>query len=175
MTCFTQWPRRRRWDHLLATLGVPKSLAITPRSLRGGGACYLYHRSTPITDILWRMRLRQVATLEFNLQEAAAMNTMQHVPHHVQQRAKSCAAMLMHVSSPLDLLDSTLCQCPRLRSSSPFLLLMASGSDGCSHTLFLEQCCILLFQMWLLLTICLVCHRSSHQIQLPEPLEREGR
>lgn len=91
---------RRRLDHLLATLGIPKVLAITPGSLRGGGACYLYHRSTPITDILWRMRLRQVATLEFYLQEAAAMNTMQNLPHHVQQRVKSCAAMLTHVSSP---------------------------------------------------------------------------
>ena len=91
---------RRRWDHLLATLGVPKSLAITPGCLRGGGACYLYHTATPISDILWRMRLRQVVTLEFYLQEAAAMNIMQQLPQHVQHKVKSCAAMLVHVSSP---------------------------------------------------------------------------
>lgn len=42
---------RRRWDHLLGILGVPKSAALTPGSLRGGGACHMYHQSLPVSGI----------------------------------------------------------------------------------------------------------------------------
>ena len=66
----------------------------------GEGEPVIYITGPLLSDILWRMRLRQVAALEFCLQEAAAMNTMQKMPPQVQHRVKSCAAMLSHVSSP---------------------------------------------------------------------------
>lgn len=76
---------RRRWDALMAALQLPANLGITPGCLRGGGAVFLYHNATPLTDILWRMRLRHLVTLENYLQEVSASNLLQAIPVDVKR------------------------------------------------------------------------------------------
>lgn len=61
----------------------------------------MYHRSVPIADILWRMRLRQVVTLEHYLQEAAASNLLLQLDTTVKRRLEICAAMMPHVALSL--------------------------------------------------------------------------
>lgn len=63
---------RRRWDTILQHLGVSGSLRITPGSLRAGGAIFEYRRGTDLTKLLWRMRLKQLSTLESYVQEVAS-------------------------------------------------------------------------------------------------------
>ncbi|CAE7735652.1 unnamed protein product, partial [Symbiodinium necroappetens] len=67
---------RRRWNYVLQRLGVPAAFKLTPGGLRGGGAVLLYQRGTPVSDLLWRMRLRAQATLESYLQEVAAISVL---------------------------------------------------------------------------------------------------
>ena len=85
---------RHRWDRLLEALGISKDVGLTPGGLRGGGAIHMYHKGLPISDILWKMRLRQVATLESYLQEVAAENIIQRLPSRSISAVKSCSAML---------------------------------------------------------------------------------
>ncbi len=63
---------RRRWDKLIEVLEIPLSAALTPDCTRGGGAVYLYHRGTPISNIQWTMRLKQQSTLERYLRNSCA-------------------------------------------------------------------------------------------------------
>lgn len=63
---------RRRWDTVLQHLGVSGNLRITPGSLRAGGAIFEYRRGTDLTKLLWRMRLKQLSTLESYVQEVAS-------------------------------------------------------------------------------------------------------
>ena len=85
---------RRRWDKLIETLGIDTKCNLTPGCLRPGGAVFLYHCETPIHDLLWRMRLKHLATLESYLQETAALNVVQRINPVARHRVKSCAAML---------------------------------------------------------------------------------
>ena len=85
---------RRRWDKLVETLGIDKKCNLTPGCLRPGGAVFLYHCETPIYDLLWRMRLKHLATLESYLQETAALNVVQQINPVARHKVKSCAAML---------------------------------------------------------------------------------
>ena len=85
---------RRRWDKLIEALGIEKKCNLTPGCLRPGGAVFLYHCETPIYDLLWRMRLKHLVTLESYLQETAALNVVQKINPVARHRVKSCAAML---------------------------------------------------------------------------------
>lgn len=76
---------RRRWDSLLEVFGIHKSLKLTPGGLRGGGAIYLYHQSTAVPDILWRMRLKHLATLDSYLQETAASTIPAKLSSHTRR------------------------------------------------------------------------------------------
>ena len=64
---------RRTWDFLLTSLGVPASLRVTPGGLRGGGAVAAYRASVPISEIQWRMRIRNQ---EAYIQEVAAVSLL---------------------------------------------------------------------------------------------------
>ena len=66
---------RLRWNRLLAVLGFGDS-SLTPDGLRGGGAVAAYHIGQPVSDVQWRMRLKNLHTLEFYLQETAALNLL---------------------------------------------------------------------------------------------------
>jgi len=85
---------RRRWNSILAALDISPSFGLTPGGLRGGGSIHLYHLGVPIADILWRMRLRQLVTLESYLQETAGENIFLSLPLSSRKAVKSCAAML---------------------------------------------------------------------------------
>ncbi|CAE7464969.1 unnamed protein product [Symbiodinium sp. CCMP2456] len=85
---------RRRWDRLLSLLGIPGYLGLTPGSLRGGGAVTAFNKGLGISDLLWRMRLRSATTLEYYLQETAAVSVLPRLPKKVRKRivAASCFA-----------------------------------------------------------------------------------
>ncbi|CAE8592212.1 unnamed protein product, partial [Polarella glacialis] len=81
---------RRRWDAILKALEVPPCLKLTPGGLRGGGAVAAYRHGTPVSDILWRMRIKHMQTLESYLQEVAAESIIPSLP--VQSRVLVAAA-----------------------------------------------------------------------------------
>ncbi|CAE7560174.1 SUF4 [Symbiodinium sp. CCMP2592] len=65
---------RRRWNALFSALGVPVTedlKGITPKSLRGSGATWLYQRTEEVDKIMWRGRWQQRRTLEHYLQDVA--------------------------------------------------------------------------------------------------------
>ncbi len=67
---------RQRWNTVLSLLHVDTELRITPGGLRGGGAINEYRKGASIADIQWRMRLKNVVTLESYVQEVAALSVM---------------------------------------------------------------------------------------------------
>ena len=83
---------RRRWDFLLASLGVPATSRLTPGGLRGGGAVHLYQQNVPIQDLMWRMRLRSQSTLESYLQEVAAIGVLPSLPPAVLDKITAAAS-----------------------------------------------------------------------------------
>ena len=64
---------RRRWNYLLQIFSIPPALRLTPGGLRGGAAVRAYRQGMLIPQILWLMRLRNIATLEFYLQEVGSL------------------------------------------------------------------------------------------------------
>ena len=56
--------------------------AIAPGGLRGGGAVQAYRAGRAISDILWAMRLGNQATLEYYLQEVAALSDLPLLARH---------------------------------------------------------------------------------------------
>ncbi len=88
---------RKRWDVLLAALGVPSSTQLTPGGVRGGGAIFMYHSDLPLLEILWRMRLRQLSTLESYVQELAAENLFVNLPLRCKEKIQASAALLPHL------------------------------------------------------------------------------
>eukprot|EP00438_Fugacium_kawagutii_P027913 Skav231459 [mRNA] locus=scaffold1847:913848:918299:- [translate_table: standard] len=71
---------RTRWNKLLLSLGIPLSTKITPGCLRAGGTVELYKQGMPIMDILWRLRLKNLETLQHYLQEISTDITMIDFP-----------------------------------------------------------------------------------------------
>eukprot|EP00438_Fugacium_kawagutii_P029179 Skav210075 [mRNA] locus=scaffold7699:14183:18616:+ [translate_table: standard] len=63
---------RRRWDWLLAKLSIPETLGLTPASMRGGGAVRVYRENDDVSRLLWKMRLKNLETLQHYLQEVGA-------------------------------------------------------------------------------------------------------
>ena len=92
---------RRRWDRLLEVLEIDSSVRLTPGSLRPGGCVHWYHNDTPVGDILWRMRLRHMATLDHYLQEVGAMNVMMQISPAARRRVQSCSQMLPFIAQSL--------------------------------------------------------------------------
>ncbi len=88
---------RSRWDKLCAALCIPASLELTPGCCRGGGAVFLYHQEVPVTNILWQMRIKQLSTLEYYLQETAAINVAQKLPQYSRRLVTNFSNILPHV------------------------------------------------------------------------------
>ena len=84
---------RRRWDKLLDALLLPKSQRPLPSSVRGGGAIVAYRRGVAVQDILWRMRLVSISTLESYLQELAADSLLVSLPESTKHRIRSFASL----------------------------------------------------------------------------------
>ena len=71
---------RSRWDLLLASLGVPATMPVTPGGLRGGGAVSQYMGGTHIADLLWSMRLKDTTSLAHYVQEVTAVSSLRALP-----------------------------------------------------------------------------------------------
>ena len=80
---------RRRWDFLLQEIGVPRNLRVTPGCLRGGGAVWAYRAGVSLTEICWRMRLANLATLGYYLQEVAADSVLADLPRECLQNVRA--------------------------------------------------------------------------------------
>ena len=95
---------RRRWDKVAEFLGIHKTLKLTPGSLRSGGAVYAYRQGQELQKILWRMRLRQLQTLENYLQEVATDAFL----HKLSPSTKRKVLLLSELFSPtLSAISST--------------------------------------------------------------------
>ena len=79
---------RRRWDYLL-----------TPASLRSGGAVRAYRADEEIARLLWRMRLKNIETLQHYLQEVGAASLFAELPRDSQFRITQASQLF---SSLLD-------------------------------------------------------------------------
>jgi len=88
---------RTRWNSLLSTLGIPSSANLTPGGLRGGGAVESYRRGLPVSDIQWRMRLKNQATLESYLQEVAALSALTKLPAEALTAIRAAAKLYQHL------------------------------------------------------------------------------
>ena len=89
----TYWRRR---DKIADALGIPVGAQLTPGSLRPGGTIHLNHSGLAIADLMWRLRLRQISTLESYLQETGASNVLASLPLKVKHNVRHCAQMLPH-------------------------------------------------------------------------------
>jgi len=88
---------RRRWNHVLKLLLIPDAVHVTPGGLRGGGAVSCYRKGASIPDLLWAMRLKQVATLEAYLQEVAALSVLTELPWNSRRAIRSAASLFSHL------------------------------------------------------------------------------
>ena len=92
---------RRRWNWLLAALGIDSSAGLIPGGLRGGGAVYAFHCGESIPGLLWRMRLKHLATLESYLQEVTALAVVPLLTPSCRSRITAAAALLPAVLQAL--------------------------------------------------------------------------
>ena len=90
---------RSRWDKCLASFGVGKAFNLTPGGLRGGGAVAAYRAGMPVADIQWRMRLKHISTLEYYLQEVAALTALNGLTSDSKLRVKSAVQFFPFLSS----------------------------------------------------------------------------
>jgi len=67
---------RRRWDCILQHLGVQSFHRLTPGAMRPGGAVWAHRQGMSIQDLLWKMRLQQLRTLGYYLQEVTAVSIL---------------------------------------------------------------------------------------------------
>ena len=88
---------RKRWDAVLRAIGISSQSGFTPGGLRGGAAVYHYRNNTPISELMWKMRLRSQITLESYIQEVAALNSFARLASSTRQRILLLAAVFPHL------------------------------------------------------------------------------
>jgi hypothetical protein len=84
---------RKRWDVLMQRLGVPLELGFTPASLRAGGTVSAYNSGVSINDLMWRLRLQNVRTLNHYLQEVATATSLRTVRPACRENIAAAAAL----------------------------------------------------------------------------------
>ncbi|CAE7208910.1 unnamed protein product [Symbiodinium sp. CCMP2592] len=87
---------RYRWNKLMEQLSVPKHARLTPGGLRGGGAVFSYRSGVPIQEIQWRMRLKNLQTLEFYLQEVGAVSALTSLHDTCARKIKAAGSLYTH-------------------------------------------------------------------------------
>lgn len=94
---------RSRWNHILKSIGVPASLQLVPSSLRGGGAVRAYQCDVALVEIQWRMRHKNVDTLDSYIQEvstALSLASLQpNIKSHIVVLADMFDCLLDHYSA----------------------------------------------------------------------------
>ena len=84
---------RRRWDFLLKSFSIDKSLRLTPGGLRGGSAVWAYRHGVPLPQIQWNLRLRHLATLESYIQETASLTVLSSLTPTSRSRLQKAASL----------------------------------------------------------------------------------
>jgi hypothetical protein len=84
---------RKRWDEVIAFLKIPKSLQLTPASLRAGGAVRAYRADEELAKLMWRMRLKSIDTLQHYLQEVGAASIFVELPTDSRSRIHNAALL----------------------------------------------------------------------------------
>lgn len=84
---------RRRWDKILQFLKVPLKLQLTPASMRAGGAIAEYRSNQDLSLIMWRMRLKQIGTLQHYIQEVGAASIFVELPQISRERVIEAALL----------------------------------------------------------------------------------
>ena len=92
---------RKRWDFLLKSLHVEKEINLTPGGLRGGFAVWSYRRGTPISEILWQLRLRQQSTLESYLQEVGTLTVYSLLTPVARSSIERCKVLFQFLGAAL--------------------------------------------------------------------------
>lgn len=90
---------RRRWDAILSLLKLDPAHKLTPGGLRAGGAIQEYRCGASIPDIQWRMRLKNVVTLEAYIQEVAALSVMTNLTEECLRRVRAACKLFPHLVS----------------------------------------------------------------------------
>ena len=91
---------RNRWNHIFHHLGIPTSErrgGVTPKSLRGSGASWLFHHTEDVERVLWRGRWQSRRTLEFYLQDVMG----QVLVADLEQSKQDLISELAHASAAL--------------------------------------------------------------------------
>ena len=86
---------RNRWNKVFKFLGVGTCEAergVTPKSLRGSGASWLYHCTEDVDRILWRGRWQNRKTLEHYLQDVMGQILLSDLVQERQDAIKQFAA-----------------------------------------------------------------------------------
>ena len=87
---------RLRWDRLFSALGIPvreSERGLTPGSLRGSGATFLYFSTENLPLIAWRGRWRRQRTMEAYLQEVSASQLLTRITVEKRARIAELAAL----------------------------------------------------------------------------------
>ena len=84
---------RRRWDAILAALGIPKEAGLTPGGVRGGGCVHAFQCGVDLPRLLWKMRIKHLQTLESYLQECVASTVIPELPATARDRIRCAAAL----------------------------------------------------------------------------------
>ena len=95
----TPYQYRKRWDLILATLGIEGESALTPGGLRAGSAVHHYRQGKPINDLMWMLRLRSQSTLESYIQEVASLNVLAKLNDNKRKAIFACASLFPHIAA----------------------------------------------------------------------------
>ena len=90
---------RYRWDKLLGLLGITKQARLTPGGLRGGGAVQSYRDGIRIGEIQFQMRLKHMHTLEFYIQETAAISALSQLSDTASIRVRAAAQVFQFLGT----------------------------------------------------------------------------
>lgn len=86
---------RTRWNKIFKFFGVPcaeKLKGLTPKSLRGSGASWLFHHTEDVERVLWRGRWQSRRTLEHYLQDVMGQVLLSDLPQEKRDLVASLAA-----------------------------------------------------------------------------------
>ena len=92
---------RRRWDFLLRSFRVGADIKLTPGGLRGGFAVWGYRKGIPITEILWRLRLRNQSTLESYLQETGTLTVYSLLSRESRLKIEQASSLFVYLHAAL--------------------------------------------------------------------------
>lgn len=84
---------RKRWDKVLLALDVQPCLRLTPGGVRGGGALFYFQQGMDLNRLMWKMRIKNISTLESYVQELLADSIMAELSPEIRNRVKIAASL----------------------------------------------------------------------------------